>query len=148
MEMVSQLHGEIQRAVTDPTSRCLVIEGEGEHFCAGRDLQSFGGALPYAELVAADGEWANIFRMLDQADLPSVAIVRGCAFMTDSPSAMGCDFVLADLTAQFQVSEMRQANFLMGDYYAGADCWGCVGFEPGYFGRDDFSAAPLRHGTN
>jgi enoyl-CoA hydratase/carnithine racemase len=109
-EMVSQLHGEIQRAVTDPTSRCLVIEGEGEHFCAGRDLQSFGGALPYAELVAADGEWANIFRMLDQADLPSVAIVRGCAFAGGFTLAMGCDFVLADLTAQFQVSEMRH-NF-------------------------------------
>ena len=48
MEMVAQLHSEIHRSITDPTSRCLVIAGEGEHFCAGRDLQSFSGSLPYA----------------------------------------------------------------------------------------------------
>ncbi|MDG1702895.1 MAG: enoyl-CoA hydratase/isomerase family protein [Pseudomonadales bacterium] len=109
-EMVAQLHSEIHRSITDPTSRCLVIAGEGEHFCAGRDLQSFSGSLPYAELVATDGEWANVFRMLDQADLPSVAIVRGCAFAGGFTLAMGCDFVLADASARFQVSEMRH-NF-------------------------------------
>ena len=31
-EMVAQLHSEIHRSITDPTSRCLVIAGEGEYF--------------------------------------------------------------------------------------------------------------------
>ena len=107
MEMVAQLHAEILQTMEDQDSRCLVIEGQGDHFCAGRDLQSFGGQLPHEELVAADSQWAAIFRALDQGDLPSVAVVRGCAFAGGFTLAMGCDFVLADVSAQFQVSEMR-----------------------------------------
>ncbi len=83
----------------DQDSRCLVIEGQCDHFCAGRDLQSFGGQLPHEELVAADSQWAAIFRALDQSDLPSVAVVRGCAFAGGFTLAMGCDFVLADVSS-------------------------------------------------
>jgi enoyl-CoA hydratase/carnithine racemase len=99
-EMVDQLHHEISRTMADPESRCLIIEAEGD----------FAGDRPYAELVAADQRWAEIFRLLDQGDTPSVAIVRGCAFAGGFTLAMGCDFVLADSSAQFQVSEMRH-NF-------------------------------------
>lgn len=109
-EMVDQLHHEISRAIADPKSQCLVIEAQGDHFCAGRDLQDFAGDRAYTELVAADQRWAEIFRLLDQGDTPSVAIVRGCAFAGGFTLAMGCDFVLADSSAQFQVSEMRH-NF-------------------------------------
>ncbi|USG60082.1 enoyl-CoA hydratase/isomerase family protein [Sneathiella marina] len=108
--MVAQLHDGIARALEDPACRCLLIDGVGEHFCAGRDLQSFDNALSHEEFAAADDEWANIFRMLDEGDLPSVAVVRGCAFAGGFTLAMGCDFVLADKTARFQVSEMRH-NF-------------------------------------
>jgi enoyl-CoA hydratase/carnithine racemase len=109
-DMVAQLHSGITQAMEDPDCRCLLIDGEGDHFCAGRDLQSFGKALPYDKLVAADDMWARIFRVLDESDVPSVAVVRGCAFAGGFTLAMGCDFVLADKTARFQVSEMRH-NF-------------------------------------
>lgn len=109
-KMVAQLHDGIAQALEDPTCRCLLIDSVGEHFCAGRDLQAFDNELSHGELVAADDVWANIFRMLDEGDLPSVAVVRGCAFAGGFTLAMGCDFVLADKTARFQVSEMRH-NF-------------------------------------
>jgi len=110
VEMVAELHDGITQALEDPACHCLLIDAVGEHFCAGRDLQAFSHDLPYGELVAADDLWANIFRLLDEGDLPSVAVVRGCAFAGGFTLAMGCDFVLADETAQFQVSEMRH-NF-------------------------------------
>lgn len=109
-KMVAQLHEGIARAIEDPACRCLLIDSVGEHFCAGRDLQAFDNELSHEELIAADDVWANIFRMLDEGDLPSVAVVRGCAFAGGFTLAMGCDFVLTDKTARFQASEMRH-NF-------------------------------------
>ena len=109
-EMVTQLHEGIVEAIRQRDCRCLVIDAAGEHFCAGRDLQAFDSNRPLDELVSSDDLWANIFRLLDESDVPSVAVVRGYAYAGGFTLAMGCDFVLADQTARFQVSEMRH-NF-------------------------------------
>jgi enoyl-CoA hydratase/carnithine racemase len=109
-EMVTQLHQGIVAAIAEDSCRCIVIDGAGDHFCAGRDLQAFSVETPLAEKTAGDDLWADIFRLLDESDLPSVSVVRGYAYAGGFTLAMGCDFVLADRTAQFQVSEMRH-NF-------------------------------------
>ena len=106
-EMVQQLHRAIVEANSDSDCRCIVIDGVGEHFCAGRDLQSFRSDSPLEEIISGDDLWADIFRLLDESDLPSVSVVRGYAYAGGFTLAMGCDFVLADRTAQFQASEMR-----------------------------------------
>jgi len=109
-EMVSHLHAGIVEAIGSQDCRCIVIDGAGDNFCAGRDLQAFSGETPLAERISGDDLWADIFRLLDESDLPSVSVVRGYAYAGGFTLAMGCDFVLADKTAQFQVSEMRH-NF-------------------------------------
>jgi enoyl-CoA hydratase/carnithine racemase len=109
-EMVRDIHAAIVNANSDPDCRCLVIDSVGDHFCAGRDLQAFSAETPLEDMISADDLWADIFRLLDESDLPSVAVVRGYAYAGGFTLAMGCDFVLADKTAQFQVSEMRH-NF-------------------------------------
>ncbi len=108
-EMVSQLHQGIVDALSEADCRCLVIHGAGEHFCAGRDLRDAKSESPLGEIVGGDDLWADIFRLLDECDLPSVAIVRGYAYAGGFTLAMGCDFVLADQSARFQVSEMRHS---------------------------------------
>ncbi len=106
-EMVAELYAGLTAGLDDPSCRCIVIDGAGEHFCAGRDLNAFG-KMPAPEKVrAGDDRWADLFRLLDEADTPSVAIVRGYAYAGGFTLAMGCDFVLADRSARFQVSEMR-----------------------------------------
>jgi enoyl-CoA hydratase/carnithine racemase len=109
-EMVSQLHAGIVEANASEDCRCIVIDGAGDHFCAGRDLQAFSGEFSLADRISGDDLWADIFRLLDESDLPSVSVVKGYAYAGGFTLAMGCDFVLADKTAQFQVSEMRH-NF-------------------------------------
>ncbi len=106
-EMISRLHAGITDALSDSDSRCLVIHGAGEHFCAGRDLLDTNNESSVSEVSEGDDLWANIFRLLDEGDLPSVAVVRGYAYAGGFTLAMGCDFVLADQSARFQVSEMR-----------------------------------------
>ncbi len=109
-EMIGQLHQSITEAVAEVCCRCLVISGVGEHFCAGRDLTDVKSDSPVNEMIAGDDRWADIFRLLDESDLPSVSVVRGYAYAGGFTLAMGCDFVLADQSAKFQVSEMRH-NF-------------------------------------
>ncbi len=106
-DMVDSLHQGISAVRGDPSCRVIVIEGAGDNFCAGRDLKSFSQEKSLAELRTGDDKWADIFRMLDECDTPSVSIVRGYAFAGGFTLAMGCDFVLADKSALFQVSEMR-----------------------------------------
>jgi enoyl-CoA hydratase/carnithine racemase len=109
-EMVVQLHQCIVEALTEDNCRCLVISGAGDHFCAGRDLTDVKSESPVEDIIDGDDLWADIFRLLDECDLPSVAVVRGYAYAGGFTLAMGCDFVLADQSAKFQVSEMRH-NF-------------------------------------
>jgi enoyl-CoA hydratase/carnithine racemase len=109
-EMVIQLHAGIVGAIEDQACRCIVIDGAGDHFCAGRDLQAFSEETPLSDIISGDDLWADIFRLLDESDLPSISVVKGYAYAGGFTLAMGCDFVLADRTAQFQVSEMRH-NF-------------------------------------
>jgi 2-(1,2-epoxy-1,2-dihydrophenyl)acetyl-CoA isomerase len=109
-EMVVQLHQHIVEALTEDNCRCLVISGAGDHFCAGRDLTGVKSEPPVEDIIGGDDLWADIFRLLDECDLPSVAVVRGYAYAGGFTLAMGCDFVLADQSAKFQVSEMRH-NF-------------------------------------
>ncbi len=106
-EMVEQLHQGITEADSDKDCRCLVIDAEGDHFCAGRDLRAYGENPSLPETIRGDDLWADIFKRLDESDLPSVAIVQGYAYAGGFTLAMGCDFVLADRSARFQVSEMR-----------------------------------------
>ena len=61
------------------------------------------------DTISGDDLWADIFRLLDESDLPSVSVVKGYAYAGGFTLAMGCDFVLADKTAKFQVSEMRHS---------------------------------------
>ena len=106
-EMVAALHAGLAAGLDDPACRCIVIDGAGDHFCAGRDLNAFGKAPAPEQIRAGDDLWAELFRRLDEADTPSVALVRGYAYAGGFTLAMGCDFVLADRSARFQVSEMR-----------------------------------------
>ncbi|HIG41035.1 MAG: enoyl-CoA hydratase/isomerase family protein [bacterium] len=108
-EMVVQLHQNIVEALTEANCRCLVICGAGEHFCAGRDLRDVKSESPVDDIIGGDDLWSDIFRLLDECDLPSVSVVRGYAYAGGFTLAMGCDFVLADQSARFQVSEMRHS---------------------------------------
>jgi enoyl-CoA hydratase/carnithine racemase len=107
VEIVSGLYQGISGAIADPTCRAIVIAGAGGNFCAGRDLKAFAKERNLEQLRAGDDQWAAIFKMLDEADTPSIAIVEGYAYAGGFTLAMGCDFVIAEEGAKFQVSEMR-----------------------------------------
>ena len=106
-EMIVALGDAIAGLETDRDCRCVVITGAGDHFCAGRDLAAStrDGGLP--GVLERDEAWTRIYRLLRRLAAPSVAVVRGYAVAGGFTLAMGCDFVLAERSAQFGAFEMR-----------------------------------------
>lgn len=108
--MTAGMMADIARAVDDISRdgqvRCLAVRGEGEHFCAGRDLTQ-GEDRNLGPAVERYEAWTDVFRRLDRLAIPSVAVVQGYAVAGGFTLAMGCDFVIAERSAQFGVLEMR-----------------------------------------
>lgn len=114
-EMIARLGDGVAAAGADDACRCLVLRGEGEHFCAGRDLNQTagqtagqaGGDTGLEAIVADSAAYTAIYERLYRLPKPSVAVVSGYAVAGGFTLAMGCDFVLADESARFGALEMR-----------------------------------------
>ena len=111
--MALSLSEGISLAQRDADARVIVIKGAADVFSTGRDLKAAAAAAEARPSAAADDGvprheiWAGIFHQLHRSPLPSVAIVRGYAVAGGFTLAMGCDFVLAERSAQFGAFEMR-----------------------------------------
>lgn len=85
----------------------LVLEGAGEHFCAGWDLSEFG------RLSAADDETVTgymvenvrLLRRVRQMPQFTVALVQGYAIGFGAALAMSADLAVADPAARFYFPE-------------------------------------------
>jgi enoyl-CoA hydratase/carnithine racemase len=95
--------GEVER---NRAVRCLVIEGAGDTFSAGRDLKEAKDAELSRALEQHD-QWSEIFTVLQRLKVPSVAVVCGFAVAGGFTLAMGCDFVLTHRGAKFGALEMQ-----------------------------------------
>ncbi len=96
----------LERETADPACRVVVIKGAGGTFSAGRDLRAAGEDFK-DDAFAVDDAWVRIFHALHRSPRPSVAVVGGWAVAGGFTLAMGCDFVLAERSAQFGAFEMR-----------------------------------------
>jgi len=97
---------ELASAENQQHVRALVVRGNGGTFSAGRDLKE-AGDLPLDDALDQHGAWTEVFRTLRRLPFPSVAAVEGFAVAGGFTLAMGCDFVIAERTAQFGALEMK-----------------------------------------
>ena len=88
------------------TARALVIQGAGGSFSAGRDLKE-AADLSTERALDQHAAWTDVFRRLRRLPFPSVAAVEGYAVAGGFTLAMGCDFVIAERSAQFGALEMQ-----------------------------------------
>ena len=104
--MIGDLREVIVNADADSDCRCLVITGANETFCAGRDL-SEGVDSELEAVLKRESAWEELFQQLHRLRKPSVAVVEGYAVAGGFTLAMGCDFVVSEVSAVFGAFEMR-----------------------------------------
>ncbi len=87
----------------DPGVRCVVLSGEGGHFCAGGDISEYAG-FRFEESSLRDFHendvWGGLQAMLD-CDLPIVAQLQGNCMGAGLEIASCCDVRLASDSARF-----------------------------------------------
>ncbi|MFN2334934.1 MAG: enoyl-CoA hydratase-related protein [Wenzhouxiangellaceae bacterium] len=111
---------EFPRAVetlnTDRDVRCLIVRGDGEHFCYGLDLQEMvgevgtmlnDGAAGRAAIVRQAAKMVAGFDALASGRLPVVAAVDGWCIGAGVELIAACDIRVASSRAQFALREVK-----------------------------------------
>lgn len=91
------------RLQADPAVRCVLLQGEGGHFCAGGDISEYPDfRFSEASLRAFHEEdvWGGLQAVLD-CDIPVVALIDGHCMGAGVEIASCCDLRLASETARF-----------------------------------------------
>jgi enoyl-CoA hydratase/carnithine racemase len=104
--LTPRMLGDLEDALSvAPGVRALVVEGEGTAFCAGYDLDSLEADARAGR--APDGRIQEVLRLLEEAPVPSVAVVHGAAFGAGCELACACDFRLGSPDAVFCLPPLK-----------------------------------------
>lgn len=99
-DMRRQLWEAYEDAALDPSVRAVVLTGEGDAFCSGADVGSFGGGGMPGSLGRMH-ELGRINRAVYHLKKPTIAAVSGICAGLGWGLALSCDFVLASQSAKF-----------------------------------------------
>jgi len=108
-ELVSALREALLEDRDDPSIRVAVLQGEGDAFCAGADLEymiSLGTNTPL-ENEADSLALMSMFSDLRSYPKPVIAKVQGPALAGGCGLALACDIVVASENATFGFPEVR-----------------------------------------
>lgn len=107
----ADLIGQITAAVRDIRSsiRAVVLQSEGDTFCAGADIEWMRGMANYSldENIADSKALATMFRALYDLEMPLVARVQGAAIGGGAGLVAVADIAVASTDASFAFSETR-----------------------------------------
>lgn len=110
--VLARIFGEAQ---ADPSVRCILIAGAGEHFSAGGDIAGFKRSLeiPAAQRRDEFNERLNRASVMVQTllafDRPIVVRCKGAVAGAGLMFVLAADLVLADETASFMFAHQRMA---------------------------------------
>ena len=100
----------------DPELRCLLVRGDGEHFCYGLDLQGMAGevgrmledgAAGHAAIVRQAGDMVAGFDALAAGRLPAIAAIDGWCIGAGIELIAACDIRVAGASASFALREVK-----------------------------------------
>jgi methylglutaconyl-CoA hydratase len=106
-ELISELGARLGEI--EPSARCVILQSEGDVFCAGADIQWMGSMVDYTqeENVADSRALAALFAKLDSLPMPLLARVQGAAIGGGAGLVAVADIAVASVAASFSFSEVR-----------------------------------------
>jgi enoyl-CoA hydratase len=105
IELISELHDELQAVETSQTLRAVVITGAGERaFAAGADITELTSLSP-ADAVQYSRHGQAMMQSMAALSVPVIAAVNGFALGGGLELALACDFIYAAQSATFGLVE-------------------------------------------
>ena len=117
--LVAELHAFFSDLPRD--LRCIVLHGEGPHFCAGLDLierveernTDPEAAGPVATIRHSRG-WARCFELIEFCEVPVISVLRGGVIGGGLELAAATHIRVAEASAFYQLPEGQRGIFLGG----------------------------------
>src|SRR5918992_70508 len=102
-QMVDEIAQALESLAAETETRVILLDAEGDDFCAGADLEALEALLDADRDAQLDDARAlgRVFTTIRQLRLPVVVAVRGRAFAGGAGLATACDLVLAHPNAVF-----------------------------------------------
>ena len=97
----------------DRSTRVIVLDAAGEHFCAGLDLGSLGD-YDAVEGMRHSHTWHAAFHKIQFSGIPVIAALKGAVVGGGCELAAACHIRVADDTAFFGLPEGTRGLFLGG----------------------------------
>lgn len=108
-DLIQGLLNALDALAAAPALRAVVLNGNGRHFQAGADLKWIDTVrhAPPQENVSVSRATAEAVQRLNQAPVPTVALVQGGCFGGGTGIVAACDVVVAADNAIFSIAEVR-----------------------------------------
>lgn len=108
-EMIRELTKALVHIAEGRTVRVLILTGAGDGFCSGLDLSELQKIASQSDDEQRTDSWflANLFRLLYDCPVPTIAAVQGSAVAGGMGLATVCDFTLATPDARFGYPEVK-----------------------------------------
>ncbi len=107
IEMMEEIDTYLEGLKKEKSLKLLVIQAMGKAFSAGVDVGEHLGDLVYKMIEV----FHEIFRLMDQLKVPSIAVVNGAALGGGCELALYCDMVIATERAKFGQPEIQVGVF-------------------------------------
>mgnify|MGYP003582393484 CR=1 FL=1 len=89
------------RANSDESIRAVLLEGEGDCFCAGADVSGMGNLSIIDSRARLQSHTHHMIKKLYAIEKPVIAVVRGPAVGMGLSMVLACDLTIASDTARF-----------------------------------------------
>ena len=106
--MIQEITTAFHSVGKDSNIRIVVLNGQGESFCSGADLNMMKNSIEKTsdENKAETVLLAKMYKTIDECNKPIVGIVHGHAFGGGFGLCTVCDIVIAEEKTQFSLSEV------------------------------------------
>jgi cyclohexa-1,5-dienecarbonyl-CoA hydratase len=107
IDMMEEINRLLEGLLNDQDLKCVVLDADGKHFCTGVEV---GDHKPdkVDDMIAT---FNRIFEMLEQIDVPVIAVVQGFCLGGGMELAIACDVIVSDKRASFGQPEIKVGFF-------------------------------------
>jgi enoyl-CoA hydratase/carnithine racemase len=105
--MLSEIGAALGDAAADPDVRIVVLQGSGDHFCAGADLGEIDDATGGPGGFRYERAFEEVLAAIADHPVPVMAVIQGAALGAGCQIAVACDLAIATTDAKIGIPSSR-----------------------------------------